>query len=97
MSGQKRPCDPSASSSSSSSGVVVAPPPEKRRERDGGEDAGAGGVPAGGSTAVETVIKLGGVSNSVRERHYSTGGDHVVMYSSKVLLTICTFYTFCCC
>lgn len=59
MSGQKRPAD---SSGSSSSGA----PPEKRREREG-EDGGPGvSAAAGGSTAVETVIKLGGVSNSVR-------------------------------
>lgn len=56
MSGQKRPADPSGSCSGA--------PPEKRRERDG-EDGGAGvSAAAGGSTAVETVIKLGGVSNS---------------------------------
>ncbi|KAM7417726.1 hypothetical protein PAMA_017391 [Pampus argenteus] len=56
MSGQKRPADPSASFSGA--------PPEKRRERDG-EDGGPGvSTAAGGSTAVETVIKLGGVSNS---------------------------------
>lgn len=59
MSGQKRPADPSCSSSSGA-------PPEKRREREG-EDSGPGvSAAAGGSTAVETVIKLGGVSNSVR-------------------------------
>lgn len=57
MSGQKRPCDSSAPSSSSGA------PPDKRREREGGED----GVPGVSATAVETVIKLGGVSNSVRE------------------------------
>lgn len=58
MSGQKRPADPSGPSSSGA-------PPEKRRERDG-EDGGPGvSAGAGGSTAVETVIKLGGVSNSV--------------------------------
>ncbi|XP_042275390.1 E3 ubiquitin-protein ligase BRE1A [Thunnus maccoyii] len=57
MSGQKRPADPSGPSSSGA-------PPEKRRERDG-EDGGPGvSAAAGGSTAVETVIKLGGVSNS---------------------------------
>ncbi|KAG8004062.1 E3 ubiquitin-protein ligase BRE1A [Nibea albiflora] len=58
MSGQKRPADPSSSLSSGA-------PPEKRREREG-EDGGGPGVSAaaGGSTAVETVIKLGGVSNS---------------------------------
>uniref|UniRef100_A0A3Q3LLS9 E3 ubiquitin protein ligase n=1 Tax=Mastacembelus armatus TaxID=205130 RepID=A0A3Q3LLS9_9TELE len=57
MSGQKRPADPSGPSSSGA-------PPEKRRERDG-EDAGPGvSAAGGGSTAVETVIKLGGVSNS---------------------------------
>ncbi|KAL3044890.1 hypothetical protein OYC64_013209 [Pagothenia borchgrevinki] len=55
MSGQKRPSDPCGPSSSGA-------PPEKRREREG-ED-GAPGVSTGGSTAVETVIKLGGVSNS---------------------------------
>ncbi|CDQ92371.1 unnamed protein product [Oncorhynchus mykiss] len=54
MSGQKRPCDSSAPSSSSGA------PPDKRREREGGED----GVPGVSATAVETVIKLGGVSNS---------------------------------
>uniref|UniRef100_H3C7W2 E3 ubiquitin protein ligase n=1 Tax=Tetraodon nigroviridis TaxID=99883 RepID=H3C7W2_TETNG len=57
MSGQKRPADPSSASSSGG-------PPEKRREREG-EDGGPGvSSAAGGSTAVETVIKLGGVSNS---------------------------------
>ncbi|XP_068596342.1 E3 ubiquitin-protein ligase BRE1A [Brachionichthys hirsutus] len=57
MSGQKRPADPSGPSSSGA-------PPEKRREREG-EDGGPGvSAAAGGSTAVETVIKLGGVSNS---------------------------------
>ncbi|CAJ1058540.1 E3 ubiquitin-protein ligase BRE1A [Xyrichtys novacula] len=57
MSGQKRPAD---SCGPSSSGA----PPEKRREREG-EDGGPGvSAAAGGSTAVETVIKLGGVSNS---------------------------------
>lgn len=55
MSGQKRPADPSGSSSSGA-------PPEKRREREG-EDGGPGVSAA--ATAVETVIKLGGVSNSV--------------------------------
>nr|XP_046151164.1 E3 ubiquitin-protein ligase BRE1A-like isoform X3 [Oncorhynchus gorbuscha] len=59
MSGQKRMCDSNIPSSSSSA------PPEKRREREGGEDGGPGvSSTAGGSTAVETVIKLGGVSNS---------------------------------
>uniref|UniRef100_A0A4W5KRS6 E3 ubiquitin protein ligase n=1 Tax=Hucho hucho TaxID=62062 RepID=A0A4W5KRS6_9TELE len=59
MSGQKRLFDSSIPSSSSSA------PPEKRREREGGEDGGPGvSSTAGGSTAVETVIKLGGVSNS---------------------------------
>uniref|UniRef100_A0A3Q2Z5K9 E3 ubiquitin protein ligase n=1 Tax=Hippocampus comes TaxID=109280 RepID=A0A3Q2Z5K9_HIPCM len=59
MSGQKRPADPSGPTSTS--GVHL----EKRRERDG-EDGGPGisAAAAGGSTAVETVIKLGGVSNS---------------------------------
>uniref|UniRef100_A0A672J495 E3 ubiquitin protein ligase n=1 Tax=Salarias fasciatus TaxID=181472 RepID=A0A672J495_SALFA len=57
MSGQKRPADPCPSSSSGA-------PPEKRREKEG-EDGGPGvSAAAGGSTAVETVIKLGGVSNS---------------------------------
>uniref|UniRef100_A0A8C7PBE9 E3 ubiquitin protein ligase n=1 Tax=Oncorhynchus mykiss TaxID=8022 RepID=A0A8C7PBE9_ONCMY len=52
-------CDSNIPSSSSSA------PPEKRREREGGEDGGPGvSATAGGSTAVETVIKLGGVSNS---------------------------------
>lgn len=65
MSGQKRPADPSGPSSSGA-------PPEKRREREG-EDGGAGvSAAAGGSTAVETVIKLGGVSNSVRPHLLST-------------------------
>uniref|UniRef100_A0A8C5AI18 E3 ubiquitin protein ligase n=1 Tax=Gadus morhua TaxID=8049 RepID=A0A8C5AI18_GADMO len=51
MSGQKRPSEAGGPSSG---------PPEKRRERDGGEDAGPGlSAAAGGSTAVETVIKLG--------------------------------------
>uniref|UniRef100_A0A8D3C365 E3 ubiquitin protein ligase n=1 Tax=Scophthalmus maximus TaxID=52904 RepID=A0A8D3C365_SCOMX len=57
MSGQKRPADPSGPSSSGA-------PSEKRREREG-KDGGPGvSAAAGGSTAVETVIKLGGVSNS---------------------------------
>lgn len=65
MSGQKRPADPSGPSSSGA-------PPEKRREREG-EDGGAGvSAAAGGSTAVETVIKLGGVSNSVSPHLLST-------------------------
>ena len=63
MSGQKRPADPSGSSGA---------PPEKRREREG-EDGGPGvSAAAGGSTAVETVIKLGGVSNSVSPTLFST-------------------------
>ncbi|XP_060783337.1 E3 ubiquitin-protein ligase BRE1A [Neoarius graeffei] len=53
MSAQKRPCDPSSSS---------GPPLEKRRDRDGGD--GGEGLSTGASNAVETVIKLGGVSNS---------------------------------
>lgn len=70
MSGQKRPADPSSSSSSGA-------PPEKRREREG-EDGGPGvSAAAGGSTAVETVIKLGGVSNSVRLP--------LVFYSSAII------------
>ncbi|KAG5263958.1 hypothetical protein AALO_G00270530 [Alosa alosa] len=56
MSGQKRPCDPSGSVSSGA-------PPEKRREREVGEETAGVSAAAGGSTAVETVIKLGGVSN----------------------------------
>ncbi|XP_031442993.1 E3 ubiquitin-protein ligase BRE1A isoform X3 [Clupea harengus] len=56
MSGQKRPCDPSGSVSSGA-------PPEKRREREVGEETAGVSTTAGGSTAVETVIKLGGVSN----------------------------------
>lgn len=59
MSGQKRPADPSTSSSSGA-------PPEKRREREGEDGGPSVSSAAGGSTAVETVIKLGGVSNSVR-------------------------------
>ncbi|XP_041710264.1 E3 ubiquitin-protein ligase BRE1A isoform X3 [Coregonus clupeaformis] len=59
MSGQKRLCDSSVPSSSSSAS------PEKRRGQEGGEDGGPGvSSTAGGTTAVETVIKLGGVSNS---------------------------------
>ncbi|XP_056900108.1 E3 ubiquitin-protein ligase BRE1A isoform X2 [Takifugu flavidus] len=57
MSGQKRPADPSTSSSSGT-------PPEKRREREGEDGGPSVSSAAGGSTAVETVIKLGGVSNS---------------------------------
>lgn len=65
MSGQKRPGD---SGGPSSSGA----PPEKRRDREGGEDGGPGvSAAAGGSTAVETVIKLGGVSNSVSHSELS--------------------------
>lgn len=59
MSGQKRPADPSTFSSSGA-------PPEKRREREGEDGGPSVSSAAGGSTAVETVIKLGGVSNSVR-------------------------------
>lgn len=71
MSGQKRPADPSGSSSSGA-------PPEKRREREG-EDGGPGvSAAAGGSTAVETVIKLGGVSNSVR--------PHFIFHSTANIL-----------
>lgn len=58
MSGQKRPADPSTSSTSGAT-------PEKRRERDGEDGGPSVSSAAGGSTAVETVIKLGGVSNSV--------------------------------
>lgn len=54
MSAQKRPCDPSSSSGA---------PPEKRRDREGGD--GGEGLSTGASNAVETVIKLGGVSNPV--------------------------------
>uniref|UniRef100_A0A8C9YV38 E3 ubiquitin protein ligase n=1 Tax=Sander lucioperca TaxID=283035 RepID=A0A8C9YV38_SANLU len=57
MSGLKRPADPSGPSSSGA-------PPEKRREREGEDGAAGVSAAAGGSTAVETVIKLGGVSNS---------------------------------
>ncbi|XP_037315842.1 E3 ubiquitin-protein ligase BRE1A isoform X2 [Pungitius pungitius] len=57
MSGQKRPADPSGPSSSGA-------PQEKRREREGEDGAPGVSAAAGGSTAVETVIKLGGVSNS---------------------------------
>ncbi|KAK9518031.1 hypothetical protein VZT92_023359 [Zoarces viviparus] len=57
MSGQKRPADPSGPSFSGG-------PPEKRREREGEDGAPGVSAGAGGSTAVETVIKLGGVSNS---------------------------------
>ncbi|KAJ8262514.1 hypothetical protein GJAV_G00167300 [Gymnothorax javanicus] len=55
MSGQKRAADPCSSSSCA--------PLEKRREREG-EDGSEGAGTGGSSTAVETVIKLGGVSNS---------------------------------
>lgn len=77
MSGQKRPADPSSSLSSGA-------PPEKRREREG-EDGGGPGVSAaaGGSTAVETVIKLGGVSNSVREPHT------LFVHFSHLRLSVC--------
>ena len=61
MSGLKRPSEPSGGPSS------LGAPPEKRRDREGGEDVVQGvSATAGGSTAVETVIKLGGVSNLVR-------------------------------
>ncbi|RXN09289.1 E3 ubiquitin- ligase BRE1A [Labeo rohita] len=53
MSGQKRPSDPS------SSGTLGAPPEKKK----GGEDGEGMSTGSGGSTAVETVIKLGGGSN----------------------------------
>uniref|UniRef100_A0AAR2LUI5 E3 ubiquitin protein ligase n=1 Tax=Pygocentrus nattereri TaxID=42514 RepID=A0AAR2LUI5_PYGNA len=53
MSAQKRP------SESGGSG-----PAEKRRERDGGEEGEGQSTGAAASTAVETVIKLGGIANS---------------------------------
>ncbi|MBN3324188.1 BRE1A ligase, partial [Atractosteus spatula] len=57
MSGLKRPADP-----------LTSGPPEKRREREReGEREVEDGGAAGGSTAVETVIKLGGVSNTVSQ------------------------------
>lgn len=78
MSGQKRPADCSASSSSGA-------PPEKRREREG-EDGGPGiSTAAGGSTAVETVIKLGGVSNSVR-------GSALSLYFSLYIYCLSLFF-----
>lgn len=71
MSGQKRPADPSCSSGA---------PPEKRREREE-EDAGSGvSATAGGSTAVETVIKLGGVSNSVRPLYFLVHHENVMFF-----------------
>ncbi|KAM9376273.1 E3 ubiquitin-protein ligase BRE1A isoform 1-T1 [Pholidichthys leucotaenia] len=57
MSGQKRPADNSVASSSGAQ-------PDKRREREGEDGVPGVSAAAGGSTAVETVIKLGGVSNS---------------------------------
>ncbi|XP_076878575.1 E3 ubiquitin-protein ligase BRE1A [Brachyhypopomus gauderio] len=57
MSAQKRPCEPGGSG-------PPGAPPEKRREKEGGEDVEGLNAGAGASTAVETVIKLGGVSNS---------------------------------
>lgn len=56
MSGQKRSCDPSGS-------VALGAPPEKKK---GGEDGEGMSTGSGGSTAVETVIKLGGGFNLVR-------------------------------
>lgn len=56
MSGQKRSCDPSGS-------VALGAPPEKKK---GGEDGEGMSTGSGGTTAVETVIKLGGGSNLVR-------------------------------
>ncbi|XP_072519164.1 E3 ubiquitin-protein ligase BRE1A isoform X2 [Salminus brasiliensis] len=53
MSAQKRPCESGGSG-----------PAEKRRERDGGEEGEGQSTGAAASTAVETVIKLGGVANS---------------------------------
>ncbi|XP_051504995.1 E3 ubiquitin-protein ligase BRE1A isoform X2 [Myxocyprinus asiaticus] len=53
MSGQKRPGEPSGS-------VALGAPPEKKKGGDDGEGMSTG---SGGSTAVETVIKLGGGSN----------------------------------
>ncbi|KAK2839000.1 hypothetical protein Q7C36_013814 [Tachysurus vachellii] len=53
MSAQKRPCDPSSSAGA---------PPEKKRDKEGVD--GGEGLSTGASNAVETVIKLGGVSNS---------------------------------
>lgn len=68
MSGQKRPADPSGPSSSGA-------PQEKRREREGEDGAPGVSAAAAGSTAVETVIKLGGVSNSVRPPIMSTADN----------------------
>lgn len=56
MSGQKRPSDPSSS-------ATLGAPPEKKK---GGEDGEGMSTGSGGSTAVETVIKLGGGANLVR-------------------------------
>ncbi|XP_058654513.1 E3 ubiquitin-protein ligase BRE1A isoform X2 [Onychostoma macrolepis] len=53
MSGQKRPSDPGNS-------ATLGAPPEKKK---GGEDGEGMSTGSGGSTAVETVIKLGGGSN----------------------------------
>uniref|UniRef100_A0A8C1D5L5 E3 ubiquitin protein ligase n=1 Tax=Cyprinus carpio carpio TaxID=630221 RepID=A0A8C1D5L5_CYPCA len=56
MSGQKRPGDPGSS-------AALGAPPEKKK---GGEDGEGMSTASGGSTAVETVIKLGGGSSQVR-------------------------------
>ncbi|XP_016426382.1 E3 ubiquitin-protein ligase BRE1A-like isoform X2 [Sinocyclocheilus rhinocerous] len=53
MSGQKRPSDAGSS-------ATLGPPPEKKKGAEDGEGMSTG---SGGSTAVETVIKLGGGSN----------------------------------
>uniref|UniRef100_A0A8C1D7N2 E3 ubiquitin protein ligase n=1 Tax=Cyprinus carpio carpio TaxID=630221 RepID=A0A8C1D7N2_CYPCA len=53
MSGQKRPGDPGSS-------AALGAPPEKKK---GGEDGEGMSTASGGSTAVETVIKLGGGSS----------------------------------
>ncbi|XP_026135648.1 E3 ubiquitin-protein ligase BRE1A isoform X2 [Carassius auratus] len=53
MSGQKRPSDAGSS-------APLGAPPEKKK---GGEDGEGMSTASGGSTAVETVIKLGGGSN----------------------------------
>lgn len=87
MSGQKRPADPSGGPSSSGA------PLEKRREREG-EDGGPGvSAAAGRSTAVETVIKLGGVSNSVS---YSLLFIRLATVTCSCLLSSCLNRLFVC-
>jgi len=79
MSGQKRPSDPSSS-------ALLGAPPEKKK---GGEDGEGMSTGSGGSTAVETVIKLGGGSNLVRG---SFCGNHLSNIYIYVYVCVCVLY-----